>query len=131
MTEGQNANARRLCNSTEIGNWDARNTVDRLDVVELHCVDDEVKTVGQLLRLVRCRRSFGHGSLLCFLADLLFRSVQVISVLTYMFGEPHRVLAHQRLSKSGVAPLQRLDNVHVIDHRPHRPIRVTDCPVAD
>ena len=34
-------------------------------------------------------------------------------------------------SKSGVTPLQRLNYVHVIDHRTHRPIRVTDCPVAD
>src|SRR6516162_6112454 len=54
MTKRNDPNACSLRHTTEIGDRDARNTVDRVDAVKLERIDDEVEAIGQ--RPVRLRR---------------------------------------------------------------------------
>src|SRR5579872_1266755 len=49
MAEGEHTKAFGLRHPSEIGDRNARHAVNRLDVVELERVDDEMKTVGELL----------------------------------------------------------------------------------
>jgi len=62
MAEGEHADARGLRHAAEIGNGNARHAVDRLDVVELQRIDDEVKAVGLFLLGARLGRCIQHGS---------------------------------------------------------------------
>jgi hypothetical protein len=71
MAEREHADARGLRHAAEIGDRNARHAVDRVDVVELQRIDDEVKAVRQiLLGFRRSRRGFflysciSHGFLL-------------------------------------------------------------------
>ena len=60
MTERQHANAFGLGQAAEVGDWDPRHTVDRVDAVELERVDDEMEAVRQFLLSAR-RFSLGYG----------------------------------------------------------------------
>src|SRR5579872_3742152 len=56
MAEGEHTKAFGLRHPSEIGDRNARHAVNRLDVVELERVDDEMKTVGELLLGLGCLR---------------------------------------------------------------------------
>src|SRR4029079_2644175 len=56
----------------------------------------------------------------------LHHSVQIIRVLPDVFGEAERVVAHELFGASGVACLDRLDNMHVIMDRTIRAVLLAD-----
>jgi hypothetical protein len=58
VPERKHADACGLCHAAEIRDRDARDPVDRIDAVELECIDDEVKAVRQLLLRFGCGRCF-------------------------------------------------------------------------
>ena len=47
MPERYDPDTFSLCQAAKIRNWDARYAIDRVDVIELECIDDEVKAVRQ------------------------------------------------------------------------------------
>src|SRR3989304_3928098 len=53
-------------------------------------------------------------------------SIEIVDVPLDMRGEVERVLADQPLGQLGVARLQRLDDVHVVDDRAPRPVLFRD-----
>src|SRR5579864_9671193 len=59
------------------------------------------------------------------------QSVQEIPILFDMRGKIERVLPRQRLGALGIAPLQRLDDLHVIDDRALRAIVLADRRLAN
>ena len=62
VTERQHADARRLRHAAEVRDRDARNTIHRLDAVELERIDDEMKAIRQLPLCFGCictRGGFG------------------------------------------------------------------------
>ncbi len=63
VPERQHANAGSLRHAAQIGDRNSRHAIDRVEAVELERVDDEVKTVRQLLlRLRRGRFAFTAAS---------------------------------------------------------------------
>src|ERR1700737_4132847 len=56
---------------------------------------------------------------------------QIIHVLGNMPGEVQRVLAHQSLGQLGVASLERLDDLKVVDDRPLVPLVLADRAAAE
>ena len=52
-------------------------------------------------------------------------------MLLDMRGEPERVLARQPLGEFGVAPLERLDDPHMVRDRTRRPVVLVDRDLAD
>jgi hypothetical protein len=53
MTERDHAHALGLCHPAQVGHRDARQAEDRVDVVELERVDDQMETIGQGLFVLR------------------------------------------------------------------------------
>ena len=143
MAERDDAHPFGLRHSAEVRDRDARHTIDRVDVVELECVDDKMKAVRQRLRRVgfncNCilalpglravRDARCHSHMLSPSDSRVFRSGlgrrnrpgDEFPAPADVVMEPERVLAHQLAGKLGVAVLDRLDDVHVIDHRPVGP----------
>ena len=48
MTKRNHAHSRRLCFAGEVCDWDAGESEDRIDVIELERIDDQMKAVGLL-----------------------------------------------------------------------------------
>ncbi len=61
MPEGNHAHARRLRHASQVGDWNAGDTVDGIDAVQLQRIDHEMKTIRELLLLgLDVLRSYGH-----------------------------------------------------------------------
>src|SRR5690349_11816744 len=70
-------------------------------------------------RPLGCARGprLGPSAEMSIVAVADFMSIEVVAVLVHVRGEVQRMLAHQPLGELGVATLQRLDDLHVIDDR--------------
>src|SRR5207302_3321981 len=66
-----------------------------------------------------------------FVGMPLLCRIEKIAVLLDMRGEPQRVLARQTLGQLGLAPLQRLDDPHMVGNRTRRAVVLMDRDLAD
>src|SRR5690606_28470441 len=61
MPEGNHAHARRLRHASQVGDWNAGDTIDGIDAVQLQRSDHEMKAIRELLLLgLDVLRIYGH-----------------------------------------------------------------------